>query len=461
MTNLQHSRSGRALRQAILELLVLMLLSTLLAAPLRGAANDTAIKPLVRQMFEAGFKTYDPEPLLKHGLNGLGVVLDEMFPETADIKKESTAQLAAHIEQLGEPLFERREAATAALRRLGPAGLGVLRKSANHEDAEVRLRVRLLIAEAEQTQTPPNVNPGLEIYLGQLRDVECQQALARRLAKALETKNDLALRQEALRTCLQAMARWPTDRVHGELLPLLKLDDPKPAIFALDTIGGRTGNDYVSALHMGAIASSNMELVRCAFRALPCPVSDETNKPKIQTVLAHFFDDSPEYAELRKDSAFVYAMAFIGARDFRLPAARCWLIDKINRGSLEAINSLGDTYYSREPLDQELLTALEPHLKSADPKFRIVAIRTLGVYTGKAVQPALLRALADPEKQVWQTAGERLREQHLSYVAGKSPVPKLLEIALQKPDNDAHRVRLEFLLKSLQQANPELLKWPD
>ena len=425
------------------------------------AADDPAIKPLVRQMFEAGFRTYDPEPLLKHGVNGLGVVLDEMFPETADIKKESTAQLAAHIEQLGDPLFERREAATAALRRLGPAGLGVLRKSANHADAEVRLRVRLLIAEAEQTQTPPNVNPGLEIYLDKLNDVECQQELARRLAKALETKNDLALRQEALRTCLQALARWPSDRVHNELLPLLKLDDPKPAIFALDTIAGRTGNDYVSALHMGAIASNNNELVRCAFRALPCPVSDKINKPKIQKVLAHFFDDSPEYAELRKDSAFMYAMAFIGARDFRLPAARRWLIDKINRGSLEAINSLGDTAYSRELLDQELLAALQPHLKSPDPKFRTVAVRTLGVYKGEAVQPALLRALADPEKLVWQTAGERLREQHLFYEPGKSPIPKLLEVELQKTKETAHGDRLEYLRKNLHKTDPWDLHWPD
>lgn len=461
MTNLQHFSIGRVLRQAILGYFVLILLSALLAANLHAAADEAAIKPLVGEMCAAGGKSYNPQPLLDHGFSGLRVVLDEVFPETADIKKESTTKLAALVEQLGDASFERREAATGALRRLGPTCIAVLRQAANHDDAEVRLRVRLLIAEAEKSQGPLSVNPGLEMYLAKLNDAECQQELARRVTKALAARLDQSQRQEALRTCLQALAKWPSDRVHGELLPLLKLDDPKPAIFALDTIASHTGNEYVSALHMGAIASSNMELVRCAFRALPCPVCDEKKKPKIQAVLTHFFDDSPEYAELRKDSAFVYSMAFIGARDFRMSAARRWLIDKIKGGSLEAMNSFGDTYYNRDPLDQELLTALEPHLKSTDPKFRTVAVRTLGVYTGKAVQPALLRALADHEKQVWQIAGERLREQHLFYDLGQSPIPKLLESALQKPENDGHRVRAEFLLKHLQQEQPGDLNWPE
>ena len=146
---------------------------------------------------------------------------------------------------MGDASFDRREAATATLQKFGTASLEVLRRSADHKDLEIRSRVRALIAEAEKSQTPLSVNPGLQIYLAKLKDPECQLELARRVTKALEAGLGLTLRQEALRTCLQALASWPTDRVHGELLPLLKLDDPKPAIFALEQISSRTGNAYV------------------------------------------------------------------------------------------------------------------------------------------------------------------------------------------------------------------------
>jgi hypothetical protein len=425
------------------------------------AADQATIKPLVVKLIGAS-EAYDPQPLLDHGLAGLQLVLDQVFPETAAVKKVEAAQVAALVEQLGDALFDRREQATAALQKFGQASLEELRRSAQHQDPEIRQRVRALIVEVEKSQAPLSVNPGLQIYLAKLSDVECQQHLARRVTKALQQAGlGLTLRQEALRTCLQALAKWPSDRVHDELLPLLKLDDPKVAIFALEQISSHTGKDYVSALHMGALESGNSELLRCALRSLPKPVEDQVNKPKIQAVLAHFFDDSPEYAEFRKDSAFMYSLANLAERYYQIPAARRWLIGKINEGSLRAIQFLGDRDTLGEPLDQELLMALEPHLKSKDPYARIVAIRTLGIYKGAAVQPELLRAIADPDKHVWRAASERLIDQHGLYEVGKSPIPKLLEGALQKPANDAHHLRLEVLSNRLQQANPGPLPWLD
>ncbi len=454
----QHFNDDRAAWQRQ-GLLVVVLLLWLLPARL-DAAEETTIRPLVAQLIAAGEK-YDPQPLVDHGPAGLRVLLDTVFPETADVKKESAAQINALLGQLGDASFKRREDATAALLRLGATSLEVLRQSSDHPDAEIRSRVRSLIAAAEKSQSPLSVNPGLQIYLDKLENLECQQELARRVTLALQAHLDRALRVEALRTCLQALAKWPTERVHAELLPLLKLNDTKPAMFALEQLGLHAGNNYVSALHMGAITSSNLQLVRCAIRTLPNPVSDKINMPKIQAVLEHFFDDSPEYAELRKDSAFLYSTAIVAAREFRMPAARQWLIDKINSGSLKAIQALGDTAYARERLDPELLTALEPHLKSADANFRTVAIRTIGIYSGEAVQPALLRAFADPEKQVWQAAGDCLNDQHSYAESGQPPLPRMLDRAIQTTQDEAYKKRLNFLRQHLLQERTDTLKWPD
>lgn len=443
------------------------LFGVILASSLQ-ASEDSVLKPLVKQLFVAGEK-YDPQPLVDQGLAGLRAVMDHVFPETAEQKNvekvDLSAQIAALIEQMGDESFERREEATDTLRRLGTSCDDMLRQALEHKDLEIRSRARKLIAEVETPRETHDKYQGLRAYVEKLKEVECQQELARRVTKALEARLDLTSKQDALKVCLLAMTRWPTNRVHGELLPLVKLEDPAPAIFAMRQIGGRTGNNYVSAIHMGAIASGRPELIKCGHRSMPCPIWDEENMPKIKAALEKFFDGSEVPAELRGDDEFMYLNAFVAARDFRIPQARAWLIARIKQGnekeSLRAIHSLGDTYYMRNPLDAELLAALEPHLTSEDAKFRAAAIYTLGVYRGEAIQPALLKAFADPDKKVWQTAGDRLKNQHSYYQPGKSPIPKLLESELATTKDAAHKSRLDFFLKYLQQEKPPYLRWPE
>jgi HEAT repeat protein len=454
-------RRGCCYRQAILVALLSGLLSSLITA----AEEKLSDSALAEQMMASGLE-YNPQPLIERGAAGMSAVADLLFPETIEKKEAPATKYAALIEQLGDESFARREEATAMLRRQGSLALLPLRKALEHDDAEVRSRARKLIAEAETPRVwRDDAYPALRAYLNKLTDVEAQQVLARRLGQAIEAGVHKTSREDYIRVCLTALASWPTDRVHGELLPLLKLEDSAPALYTMGRISGQTGNNYVSALHMGAIASGKPDLIKAGFRSMPCPCWDQTNRPKIKAALEHMFDDSPEFAELRQEPDFMFTMAFVASRDFRMPAGRQWLLDKMSSADeklkLRAVQSLGDTYYMRNPLYPELLTALEPHLKSKDPKFRKAAIYTLGVYRGAEVQPLLLQAFADADPMVWKMAGERLRDQHTYYRAGQSPIPKLLEDALPMAEEAAYKARLEFLAKYLQQEKPGYLRWPE
>lgn len=70
----------------------------------------------------------------------------QALPPNADQRK----QAAALVEQLGDPAFERREAAEAALAKLLPGAVAVLRSAKQSADAEIAERARFLIAQLER-----------------------------------------------------------------------------------------------------------------------------------------------------------------------------------------------------------------------------------------------------------------------------------------------------------------------
>jgi hypothetical protein len=445
-------------------------------APCSAAADEPTLKALIEQMLAVTEQQpYDPQPLVKHGITGMRAVLNEMLPEVADDKEPRTERMAMLIEQLGNESFARREAASAALRHFGAAANDLLRQAMEHQDAEIRSRARALL---EQAAKPLEAKAflGLQQYLAHQKEVECRVELARRLNLALTARLDVTSKKTTLEICCSGISalqvdRAQDDRVQAELLPLLKLKDAAPVIFALQH--NRGSERYVTPLHRGALASGRAELIRVACQTLPRPMLDKTSAPLIHATLEKFFDGSEMPAELLRDSSFLLLIANDAVRDFQSVKARQWLVAKITKGSqvesLVVLKHLGNPERIQKEMDPELLAAVEVCLKSRDAQFREAATRMLAMYRGAGIPPLLLRAFADPASYVWKRAGESLKTQHTFYKAegskffeqGASPIPGLLEEALRTTQDAAHKTRLEFLLKNLQQEPTRALQWPD
>ena len=440
------------------------------AEPTQPIAGDdrSGLKNALAAMARDG-QQFDPQPLVKQGVAGMRAVLDHCFPESAPSAKTDQEDIRNLIEQLGDESFDVREQAAVKLQRLGRGHQQLLRDALDSDDAEVRFRLSAILKSfqrrtAVDTDRMQKTCRALEVYLGAVDDLACQQELARRVTTSLQARLDQSEKAQLLQVCLAAMAQWKVDLVHEELLPLLEHEDPAVAIFAMRGIGGRTGNSYIAPIHLGAIESGRRELVKVGLRSMPCPIWDRQNKPRVHKVYNNIFEGDDPFWDFSDDDVFMQTSAFVAARDFHIPEARDWPLRRMasddERQALRAIQSLGDTYYMRRPIYPELLAALEPHLNSDDAQFRQRAIYTVGVYQGEPVPALLLAGLADREQAVWQTAGRRLADQHRYHPAGKSPIPTLLKDAMDQSSDEQFKARAAFLLEHLQQERPGYLLWP-
>lgn len=445
-----------------------LLLSCSFVPALRGA-EDPQLRQLVEQMFEAKQQQgYDPQPLMKRGLPGMRFVLDELFPELNEQNKQPVQKVAALIEQLNDQSYERREEATFALRRMGWSAEEQLRQALDHENPQVRTRLRKILANTSSSFKPRNNFQGLQKYLGNQRDADCRQELARRVTAALAARLDKTEKLKAIMVCLECVSkslgdRAKDDRIQSELLPLLELEDSAPALLALQKNPG--DESYVTPILKAALASKRPELIRCGVLYMMNPRWDEANRPIIKAELEKYFDGSPVPAELRNDLNFMFRVASIAHEEFQSANAQEWLIGLISSKqpvALPVMRSLGIRGIKLKPMDAKLFAAVEPHAKSKEEKYRAAAAEMLEVYEGEGVLPLLVQLFADPAEEVWKKAAESLHQRHYSsYERGKSPIPQLLENALQTAAEDAHKARLKYLIKNLQPKNITVLRWKD
>lgn len=468
MANIQRSSASRWLPRFRVVIACVLLLSCSFVPALRGA-EDPQLKQLVDQMFEAKqTESYDPQPLMKRGLPGMRAVLDELFPELNAQNKQPAEKVAALIEQLHDPAYERREEATFALRRMGWSAEDQLRQALEHKDPEVRTRLRKILANTTSSFKPRNNFQGLQMYLNNQRDADCRQELARRVTAALAARLDKTEKLKAIVVCLEAVSRSlgdraKDDRIQSEFLPLLKLEDPAPAILALQK---NTGNEsYVTPLLKAALASKRPELIRCGVLYMMNPSWDEENRPIIQAELEKYFDGSPIPAEIRNDFNVMFRVASIAHEEFESPKAQQWLIGLISSKqpvALPVMRALGTPNGKIKPMDAALFAAVEPHTKSKDDKARSAAAEMLGSYEGEGVLPLLVQLFADPVDEVWQTAAGCMHHRQYSYYQkDKKVILKHLESALQKTEDEKQKTRLNYLIKNLQLKNSTVLRWKD
>jgi len=394
------------------------------------------------------------------GRSGLSLLLDRILPETRPTNEADALSSSSAVSQLGSFLSSRRLAARDYLLVKGMPFAEMVCKAAATGDERTKQEAKAILDgwrkdDSWLFENGSKLCEGLERYMESLSGSDTYAELARRstcgLLRGLEKDRN---KRQVIELCLLQVTQSKENAVHELLLPLLKLDDPGPAFFAMGVIAGRTGNDYISALHMGALRSGRRDLVKCGLGSMPCPIWDRNNWGEVRDAYQRIFSGKDPAWSFDDDQHYMYLCAFVAARDFKIKEARDYLLRLVGGPDKErawmAIHNLGDSYYEREPVYPELLKALTPHLTSADPKFRLEAVNTLGCYTGEEVLARLLGALQDPEAKVFQKAHERLVDQHGFYSAGTSPVLARLRKAMEGTTDEILRKRIKGILDGLE-----------
>jgi HEAT repeat protein len=293
----------------------------------------------------------------------------------------------------------------------------------------------------------------LYAYTGKVTDVRCHEVLARRAVWALERRFDKKPESRIVKTCIMALWRCRDRKVHELLLPLLMHEDPAVPEFALKAIAGRAG---VTPIHLEALRSGRKRLVKCALNCMPCPIFGPRHKAVVGAVYRKIFETRDPAWNFDDDPEFLRGHAFVAARDFRMESAREVLLKAIRstdvKVALDAIYSLGDTYYIGTPLDSALLEALEPHLRSTDPRFRSAALDTLHYYKGKGIVMRLITALADKDPTVAIAAGRHLVQRCRYYKSEHERILRALQKSLETADSPGIRKRIALLINRIKKG---------
>lgn len=376
--------------------------------PLYNGAVDAWIK----QMAENG-SGFDPRPVLAAGDDGLSALLQRVFPEAFQVEEKLTAdEVNKYIEQLSDDSFRIRQDAYVELIENGRSHRDLLQKATKHEVAEVRSRAREILAR----WSPPNdlltrdkrFGEAFSLYLSCLTEFSSDEIVAEVLVKSLENRVDQTDRKYILRSLCECLISCHDDRIHNKLARLCKLDDPDAAIFTIKTIAGRTGNSYVSPIHIAAIQSGRDELQKAGFSNMPGPVWDRQAKPIILGFLKSIFTDSG-VQRFKDDPQFLQLAAFSASRSYDLQAARKYLLELTesddSNDAMKALELLADLEYSRHSVTDDLFKRCRAILQSDNDDFKVVALRVLGIRICKQREIDLIvDAVKDNNDAIWQAA---------------------------------------------------------
>ncbi len=119
-------------------------------------------------------QSFLPALLVGLALTGLALVPGHVTGETKD--KIDTAQVDKLVEQLGSDTFAEREAATAALAKIGMPALASLRKAITSKDNEVRKRAKDLLTKLEKEVASAEVLTPTKVHLV-YKDTPLKEAL--------------------------------------------------------------------------------------------------------------------------------------------------------------------------------------------------------------------------------------------------------------------------------------------
>ena len=386
---------------------------------------------------------YNPKGLHELGVDGLVGVLDRFFPETAVVKRELKLpddELAQLIKDLGSEDFRTRERATDRLIVRGKPSREELLKVIESDDAEVRLRIRRVLAawEPKADQVGDRSLGGFWNYAEGLRDRQRLDLLARRVIAELDRGWPEGPRLHVLRLCIAGVAKGGDERSCDLLRPLVASKDVRIAKFVTETVGSyKADSRFFPSLLLDALASDREEVAAAAIRwSQDCRHSPQADKVYLALL-----------AILReRDAALKFQVCLPLIQEFDEPSAWSYVIEQTQSKeplrAASALSTLADAKHSGRSATPELIKALSPHLASPTLSLRWGAVKALGTHSGDDVIDLLLPLLADSQNSVCEEVQRCLLKQ-----PDQQLLHHRLKVAIEGSNDALSTNAAEFLAK--------------
>jgi len=389
------------------------------------------LAPILKDMTQQGSQ-FSVDELHQLGLEGLRMLLDWLFPETA---KPSTLEPPSKlvlelVSQLGDDSFRLRDEAAEKLYQLGSAAHAALLNATQSSDAEVRWRaIRILRRwQIEREQDMGRYGPALAVYLSGIKDKQRLDELVTRVRLVLERSNGPPVggRATVIAQCLNALMVPENEAFAAELKPLLEHRSPQVAMYLINMVAGYgSRNQNCPPLLLDALDCTRTEVVSAAIGAAGhLPLGDRGEE--VRRRLRRLFQGQEETLKFQSSCVLWSRFDDREALDYILAQVKKSSNEDIGR-RYGAISLLRDPRNRDKQLDAE---TVEKFLELMDPKdqnLRLMVAETLSWYGGEEVIRALIPMMADTYQPIAQMARRKLLEH-----SDKQMVRRLLAAALEE-----------------------------
>lgn len=416
------------------------------AAPTEDAATKLADKVAeeLTIMGVAG-SAYNPQGMYALGPAGLNLLLDRLFPETVPKPVDAVpeeAETRGLIEQLADDDYAVRENATTRLTAIGRPRRELLLAAAESDDAEVRLRIRRILA-AWEVRGPGLVEASLSAfwkYAEGLKDAGEHELLARRAVAVLEREFPEGPKLHLTRLVIAGVAKGGSDSACEILRPLVANPDPRVARFVTETVGAYKANDgFYPALLLDALGNSNEEVVQSAIRwSESCRGTKSADA--VRSALKKVFES--DRSALKFQAASPLTREFDDPDAWSYTIAQCRSPDPLRSAAAQA--RLADAKHSPRPLPADVAAKIEPYLQSEHLVERWGAAKIFAIHDGPEVTRRLIPLLGDEASSVADEAERGLVKQ-----SPREQTREALAAAAKSHANPAVRLRAAAVLNKL------------
>jgi len=389
------------------------------------------LAPILKDMTQQGAQ-FSADELHQMGLEGLRMLLDWLFPETA---KPQTMQPPSKlvlelISQLGDDSFRLRDEAAEKLYQLGSAAHAALLNATQSDDAEVRWRATRILRrwQIEREQDMGRYGPALAVYLSAIKDKQRLDELVARVRMVLEHCNGPPIGGKAtvIAQCLNALMAPENEAFAAQLKPLLEHRSPQVAVYLINMVASYgSRHQHCPPLLLDALDSARPEVLSAAIGAAGhLPLGNRSEE--VRQRLRRLFQGQEETIKFQ-------ASRVLWAR-FDDREALDHILAQVNRSGnedvgrrYEAISLLRDTRNRDKKLDAETVKKFLDLMDPKDQNLRLMVAETLSWYGGEEVIRALIPMMADTYQPIAQMARRKLLEH-----SDKQMVRRLLAAALEE-----------------------------
>ncbi len=399
--------------------------------PALAQPPPSKLAPILKDMTQQG-PQFSAQELHEMGLEGLRMLLDWFFPETAKpVTREPPSQMVLElVSQLADDSFRLREEAAEKLYQLGSAAHTALLKAAESNDAEVRWRATRILRrwQMEREQDMARYGPALAVYLSGIKDKQRLEELAVRVRSVLEHSNGPPSggRATLVSPFFAVLADPENAPLAARLKPLLDHPNPQVPVYVLNMLANYAGRyKDCPPLLLDALDASRTELILAAIGAaghVPLGGTEEEVKRR----LTRIFHGEDETLKFQVSRVLWSRFDDRQALEHLLAQVKKSSNEDMSR-RYEAIGMLRDSRSRNKLLDAETVKKFVELMDPKDQNLRLMVAETLAWYGGEEVVRALIAMMGDTYQPVAQLAQRKLLEQ-----PDKEMVRRLLASALEE-----------------------------